>query len=481
MPESLGDVTRPTVSCKAERTAWQPIPLAPFELMMLMDDRPGYPKNCAAEFYFDGVIDRDAFSQAHRLTVNRHTLLHAIVGFVNGKKHWVPTQILPHLVWNHPQVQAEFAVPQPYDLTRELGHRTWVNVDQDRSVIRFDFHHAVCDAAGGMSFIEDVLVYYDAIMRDETPTLREFDDSRLMVRDQVEVPDQSLLFSTQRWFVDMTKSLRLLFTRAIPIPSSKRSAADEHPKQCDRRFITRHLSEADLVSLRYAASNDGVTLNDLVLVEFMCGLRDWIGIDQEKPSASPRDHVRVIVPMNLRGRDDIKLSSANKIGFSFTSRSLRDLALADSDHWLEVVEGVNAELKNARKLVLPARFLKKLALIAHVPMWFDYWFSTKHCWATAILTQIGDPTRRFRTRFKRTHGRIVVGDLVLSDFVSCGPLRPLSRGLLSINTYGNTMTLTFCWDPATIDRSAAEVFLDRMISRLTQRIQTSESETTNKE
>ncbi len=449
-----------------DRKEWEPIPLTPFELMMLLDDQPGYHKNCAAQFSFDGAIDRDAFTLAYRRTIDRHKLSHGLVATIDGRRCWVPTQMLPLLYWNHSGAKEAFAVARPFDLTREPGVRTWVNVDGDQSVVRVDFHHACCDAAGGMSIIEDVLVQYDAIIRNETPTLREFDDERLMLRDKVEIPHASLSAWVYRSFVDLKKSLRLFFTRALPIPYARQSTAHGHPEPANCRFVTRTMSEEDLVALRHVASDQGVTLNDLVLVEFMCALRDWIETGNQGRTLSDRDHVCVIVPMNLRDRQDMRLSSANKMGFSFLSRSLRELASADSDRRSSALASVHAELKESRQLILPAQFLQKLAWLHRIPIWFDYWFAKERCWATAILTQIGDPTRRFRTRFARKNGRIVVGDLTLSRIASCGPLRPQSHGLLSINTYGNTMTLTFCWDPATIDRSAAEAFLDCVVERL---------------
>ena len=436
---------------------WEPILLTPFESMMVLDERPALSMTCAAEFYFDGVLDRTVFEQAYEQALSRHKLLWAVVEVVGQKQYWRPAAALPPLSWDDENAETEFASMQGFDLTREPGARTWMNTTDGKSVLRFDFHHACCDAVGGMSWVEDVFTIYDAMIRGVEPKLRSLCDARLKARDRVQIqwPFKARLHRT---YVDLKKSFRLILTKPIPLPESD---------QCEPwndRFVIRRMPESDLIRLRYAASDASSTLNDLLLVEFLCVLRDWVRTSTV--SVSDRDHIRIITPMSLRDRADKELSAANKIGFSFLSRSLKSLADADTDGWSDAIASVNTEVDQARRLLLPAQFLKKLRIARRSQRWFQSLFADTRCWATAIMTQLGDPTRRFHHRFPRKDGRIVVGNLMLLDFVSCAPLRPLTRAILSTNAYGNELTLTMRCDPGCISRSDAESFMDDFVNRL---------------
>ena len=431
--------------------------------MMLVDDRPGFSMSCAAEFCFEGEVRLSELESAFEQTMERHCLVRSIVAGENRGARWVPHPNVPPLFWNHPAAKQEFAAAKPFDLTIEPGARAWVNVEDGNSILRFDFHHACCDAAGGMAFIEDLFAIYDGLLNDERPKLKTLDEKRLAARNESSGVRGSWLFHLYRRCLDFKKSGRLLFTTALPLPASTDS-----PRPWKDRFITRIVPESDLVALRYLASDVGASLNDLMLVEFMCLLRDWI--EPTRNASSIRDHVRVIAPMNLRDRDDMKLSAANKIGFGFVSRAIRRLQEADCGGWHEAIADVNQEMEQAVRFRLPGQFLKKLAIARAVPGWMQRCLSAERCWATAILTQLGDPTRRFQTKFKRQQGRILVGNLLLSKIVSCAPLRPMTRALLSMNTYGNEMTLTMRCDPTCIDQEVAEAKMDEFLARLQARI-----------
>lgn len=461
-------------ACDAPSLAWGPIPLTPFEAMIVADERPGSSMSCSAEFFFDGKIDRVHFEHAMTLALDRHRLLRAVIRGKGKKQFWHPTDKAGPLYWNHARAGTESEELPQLDLTEAPGHRCWVNVERVpgeqnadgtprfRSILRYDFHHACCDAIGGMAFIEDLFTIYDALVHGKSPKLRPINDERLGERGKVSFAS-NWPTKIYRTYVDLKKSFRLILNRPLPIPNRRKC------QPWEERFIVRHLPEEDLVGLRYAASDASATLNDLLLVEFLCLLRDWVR-SESHAELDDRDHIRVITPVNLRDREDLQLEAANKLGFSFISRSLQQLNAADTEDWHPFITQVSAEIDQAKRLRLPAQFLKKLAIARICQRWFQRCFSTSRCWGTAILTQLGDPTRRFHTRFPREDGRVLIGNLLLSDFVSCGPLRPLTHAILSTNAYGNELTLSMRCDPTKIAKETAESVLDDFVERLKKRV-----------
>ena len=71
-----------------------PLPMAPVEEYLFLDDRPGYRMTFLVEQTFDGEIDRAAFDVGIAEASRRHPLLHA---FVNrrwyGRFQWVSAEI----------------------------------------------------------------------------------------------------------------------------------------------------------------------------------------------------------------------------------------------------------------------------------------------------------------------------------------------------------------------------------------------------
>ena len=93
-------------------------------------------------------------------------------------------------------------------------------------------------------------------------------------------------------------------------------------------------------------------------------------------------------------------------------------------------------------------------------------FSPERCLATAAFSNLGDPSRRFRTRFPRENGLIRVGNLIMHQFEGTTALRPNTRAGLFVNTYGNQLSISVRLDPTIYSISDAETFLDRFAGRI---------------
>ncbi|HEY5315483.1 MAG TPA: hypothetical protein VIK18_23330, partial [Pirellulales bacterium] len=146
-----------------------PLPLAPLETLMVVDDRPAYPMTFFGELQFRGVISRPALETALEAAVSRHPLLAARIDGPARARRWVAAErSLPPIVFTSdcqpaPDCDQSYPrPPQPIDLQTGTGLRLWVRTGSDASRMLLEFHHACCDGQGAMRFIGDLLAAYAA-------------------------------------------------------------------------------------------------------------------------------------------------------------------------------------------------------------------------------------------------------------------------------------------------------------------------------
>src|SRR5450755_100216 len=103
-----------------------PLPLAPFELLMYLDDRPGYPMVFVIECEFSGTICRARFEEAISLVLDRQPMLTACIQTVRGYPHWVPTDCRPPVTWSTDTAPALTTENLAIPIDREPGLRVAV-------------------------------------------------------------------------------------------------------------------------------------------------------------------------------------------------------------------------------------------------------------------------------------------------------------------------------------------------------------------
>ena len=64
------------------------------------------------------------------------------------------------------------------------------------------------------------------------------------------------------------------------------------------------------------------------------------------------------------------------------------------------------------------------------------------CMASAVLSNVADPSRRFSARLRRRAGRVVTGNLVLEEITGVPPLRPGTRAAFSVSQYDRRLTIS---------------------------------------
>jgi len=438
-----------------------PLPLTPFEQAMVIDDRRTYPMNCGAEFVFRGEGDPRALQSAFKKAVARHPMLRAgLHQDRRGGLSWVRTDRHPTLEWlNTDQPNSVFANPQPFDLYSEAPLRLWIVADKETTRLQFEWHHACFDAVGGMLLIEDLFVAYDNEVGSSGKSvhLRVLDENILAKRGGMSIAaGQSFWKRVVATWKDYRKSLHLSLHPPIPlaVPATQRAETAAR----GTRYIVEHFDFEFLRSLRHVASGHGATFNDFVVHQLFVVLNRW---NKTHGLADPRSHIRVVLPMSLRGPLENEMSAANCLSYAFVTRSHKQVS---SD--VNLLEGIRNETESIRRYLLPVNMLKKLAWLNRLGMNMESFFRDDSCSATALLTNLGDPTRRFYNRFPREDGYIRVGNMLLENIVGIAPLRPLTRAVFDIFTYANRLSVALRCDPHCFNEVATRQLLDAFLTQL---------------
>ena len=164
--------------------------------------------------------------------------------------------------------------------------------------------------------------------------------------------------------------------------------------------MTESCGEQTTAGLRQAASAQGVSVNDLLIRDLFVTLMRW---NTECGNDPKRRNLRILMPQNLRDRDDRTLPTTNLVGFAFVTRRNQLCHRPD-----ELLQSIGEETTLVRQGQLSRYFLGGLGAIESAGL-LPRLLRSSVCFATAVLTNLGDPQRRFITRFPRVSNGLAVG------------------------------------------------------------------------
>jgi hypothetical protein len=432
-----------------------PLPLTPFESMMWVDDRPSHPMTCSAELTFEGHLDREKFDTAFIRSCLRHPLLMANVDQRwDGRRVWVPAIEPPQLLW--PDSFDGIETSLSLDLRRESGIRLWVHRTPGRSKLYCVFHHACTDGAGCLGFLDDLLANYAAQFPGNGKALPKVNPELLLRRGHFDGANGITLKRLSQDLLDVPMTWQFFSQRPRPLAggaSSTPSATDRSSHSCQRS-----LSKETLQALRYQATATGTTVNDILLSALFQTIREW---NADRSETHPKHWLRLLVPFNVRTRADLEMPAANRLSYVFLTR--REGATHDERSLLQSVSKETTQLRAER---MPSRVLSKLGHLDGLRVAFPAIFTSRRCLCTAIMSNLGDPTRRFRTRLPRDQGLLVVGDVRLLGLAATTPIRPHTRASFLVNTYGQQLTISARLDAGFLSQFDANLLVDQLVSRL---------------
>jgi hypothetical protein len=419
-----------------------PLQLSPLENMMMADDCPAYPMTFFVQLGLLGKVSLDAFAAATHDALDRHPLLRTLIAPHKANRPcWVEaTDHEPTLDWAPEGAPINCDGGEAMDRTKEIGVRIWIRQGPQRATVLFQFHHANCDGTGAYRFIGDLLAGYG--MRTGTtencPTYGDVDAHLLRNRTRHTL---NLAIGPARGFKRsaLKEGWRIVSRRPVPLALPLVRACDAAHVRHFPGFVVFSFDRSEHRRLRDAANRYGVFLNDLLLRDLFLALSRWNKMHQ---GANRRRPICIMMPMDLRVGDDYMMPAANMTSYAFLCRDMKRYTAPQT--LLESIRRQTAEIKHHRS----ATAWSDMAYAAStVPGFLPFLLRRNLCFATAVLSNAGDPSRRFTATFRRKDRRIVCGNMILEEITGVPPLRHNTRATFSISQYDNRLTISLRCDP----------------------------------
>jgi hypothetical protein len=448
----------PTAALSAGETNPEPLfpqRFTPFEFYFYLEDRPDYPSVFPIRLECRGQLDAEAFERAYQITHARHPLLSAQIEDA-GRSRPVWTAGVPApICWKDGPIASE---AEPMVLPPSARLQVEVNRDGERTVVCFAFHHVAVDGLGAFQFISDLMVAYAHACSGAAglPPWRPLDRELLRDRDGHSLTNRKITLIDLVRVAPVSSSLLL---RRVAVVSNRDMPPTPRHDVAVPDFLVHTLTEHETAELSRIARKLSVRLNDLLLRDYFLMLADW-----NAGTAEARRPLRVIVPTNLRRKQDYLMPAANVFGYVFLTRRARDCR--ERARLLDSICRELAMMKRARWAIYHKAGLR---LFCKWPRLLRWSLRRKWPFATAIFSNLNAGFDH--TPLPWRDGLRAAGELVVENGYGASPVRPDTRVSLAIHKYAGRMSFSVRCDPQLFGSGEQRVVLQAYLDRLQMTIQ----------
>jgi NRPS condensation-like uncharacterized protein len=443
-------IQRKSGTVDTNRQALFPLRLTPFEFFFLCDDRAAYRGIIPIEVSAQGKLDEGALEKAFAIAQVRHPLLSARVE--NDQKGW------PSWSVGEPQrVVFERGADAPIqsDAQSTAGVQLCVRVEDTHVRLLFAFRHVAVDGLGAFQFISDLFAAYAHFCKGgiDPPSWRPLEPERLRDRDRHQ------LFRHKLKLVDAWRMLRVhlpLSVRPAALVSEQKPsvASDCLVPSLPTDFLVETLNEDETAALSRVAAQCAVMLNDLLLRDFFMMLAAW-----NCRTSQERGPLRVMIPTNMRRREDARMPAANVFSYAFITRY--GSACRNRKQLLKSISDDMAKIKRDK---LGLYYEAGLRLFCRFPGFVRWSVNRKWAFATAVFTNLGSAFDHLPLPSKDRHK--FAGDLILETGAGAGPIRPDTRISFSAHSYAGRLSIGARCDPRCFTPSQQRALLASYVEQL---------------
>ncbi len=433
-----------------------PTNLTPFEDYMLWDDRPEYPMTFVVELEFKGAVDADALRAALPEALARHPLLQATVKTAKGNREcWVEgdtTIPIDFASLNEPlNLSHEFI-----DLHRDPGLRIWVRSDAHKTILTTQFHHSTCDGIGSYQFLGDWLWYYALrVQQPHEEPLPEIDFRTLKNRSRSSYDPEQFRLANGALRTERAEIWRFMFCKTRAIAPANKSVSKATAMAFFPGIQSFEFDKNAYKEIRLVAEARGQSTNELLIERLFVTLAQW---NQTHGDAKEGNYC-VMMPMDLREPQQNHNSATNVVTYSLIRRHSKDIANAEG-----LVDSLRTEMVHLKHNRHRTSFMNTLVGLFNYPRGLKRYWLRGRCLASAIISNTGDPTKRFNVAFPREGQLIRCGNLVLQDIRGVPPMRDGTRATISIFTYRRVLKLCVRCDPHYFTPADTQQFLELYVA-----------------
>ena len=502
--------SKPSEASNSYRTASLfPLELSPLEKFFYVDDSPDCPLTSFVELHFDGPLKLAVLRSSLQTAVKRHPLLACRICEVGKTLTWQhDPDFCPaiHDASQYPVLEAadgSFApIPRvrPIDLTQEPGCRVWYQAgfEGNRSRLIFQLHHATCDGVGLRQVIIDVLKGYRDATKDDGQGLRESvvpaSETSFRIRrrnrhvQSTLRPEQLRERFRYRRFEESPAKIelsgwqrnRLAYYFHFQRPASLQTFARVSRKgPSDSKKGVEPISENDtlndpMIHLELGASitanlqafcrSRGIALNDVLLSALF---RTCRRVHRQNGRTNRKTRMRLLMPVDLRYREDFYTPATNRLSFSFLGRTHEQCEDREA-----LLSSVHEEVRWIKDTRVYMDFLAGLSLLAKRVQWLKWATRCSRNMATSVITYSGDVSRGLKHHLPETDGKRDVGDALLENIFLVPPTRDHTNVTLGACINGGRLCVSANWNRNAWDRSACESFLAMYAEELEKWVET---------
>ncbi len=410
----MGKFSESDVTSCASTPAIFPLKLTPLEKYFFWDDRPEQPLTPLCELNFATLLDRDLLQDAISKVVVHNPILNARVVEQHGDLFWIPISTAFQL--SEPTVFPPVVdgLLRPIDLHSEAGCRFWYEPTSSGSRLLWQMHHCCCDGVAMRSVLIDILHRY--AMATESGDGIATRERLGYERNEIEALNERYDFShlgqpkrTLSIWQRLKNAHYFHFQTPQPLIGSLKSPVrDQNDAPLRHLTLDRELSDRILTKCR--ESSLGVNEVAIALLFQTCAL--W---NRAKGDHNPRSRFRILMPYDLRGRNDMRMPATNRLSFTFMGRTSRQC-----DDLPELIRSLQLEIVDIKDTHVYLDFLNGLAVASKVPRLFRWALRNSNCMATAVITYTGDLSRGMNKLFPDVGEFRRIGNALLQS-VSGGP------------------------------------------------------------
>lgn len=415
------DATDGTVTLDEKKRC---LPLSPFDILMLLDERPGYPMCFFIETQVSGNLFFDQLKAAVKTAVKRHPRMNSYARYRSGKWEWKEADKLCEIIQlkSKDDFEGQINAFRPFDIRSEPGIRIIVNSSGNhRWSIILQAHHSVCDGLAALEFLGDIWSLYDG---KEPRSFRSIGSLKKCRPNSEESDGQDSI--TNRDQLRETLSFATFNPSSLASSSYRKNSAD-----FSKPFHSFTVPGTVVSNLRHRASRTGVTLNDLLIAASMFTIKEW-----NEKRGKPGNRIRITMPVSLRPPRE-RRPADNQIGYAFLDRSPTQL-----DKRQETVNSIAEASRWIQKSGAAGMFLFALGLFKNCTWLLKLITRLPVCFSTAVVSNIGNVQVRMRARVSKVDGRDAPGGISITNIIAVPPIRPGTALSVGITAYCNQLTIT---------------------------------------